>query len=127
MTDVRFEDSTVRDAVVKYCKENPVVNYFKDKKYVFEGVDIRVDELLVEHQMKKELNKMQKKHLVLHNNRLKDPNYVIHTFLNLKLDIAQMLEDNVYRRFLATQIKSFRQKGFTVMNTNINYKALGVD
>ena len=126
MTVVSFHDTGVRDAVVAYCNDNPVVNVFRGKVMVFHGVDVRVDELLVEHQMKKELKSRQKTSLVLHNNRVKDPQYVIHSFLNLRQPVDRMLADETGQQFLRVQIESFRRKGFTVMNDNIDYRALGV-
>lgn len=126
MTDVEFYDIDVQGEVMKYCKENSVINEFRGKKVAFHGVDIRVDELLIEHQMKTMLKSKQKKSLVLHNNKSNDPQYIIHSFLNLHNNVADMLGTEFGQNFLCTQIESFRKKGYTVMNTNIDYKSLGL-
>lgn len=126
MTDVRFYDMDVLGEVMEYCKENPVVNEFRGKSYSFHGVDIRVDELLVEYQMKKELKSRQKKALVLHDTSMKDPAYVIHKYLNLRMDIESMMKDKLCKGALKQKILEYRNKGVTVMNTNIDYKALGL-
>ena len=99
---------------------------FRGKEHRFTGVDIRVDELLIEYQIKKELKSKQKKSLVLHNNKMKDPQYIIHSFLNLRQPVEKILENETGQQFLKTQIESFRRKGYTIMNTNINYKSLGL-
>ena len=126
MTAVEFYDIDVHGEVIKYCKENPVINEFNGKKVAFHGVDIRVDELLIEHQMKTMLKSKQKKSLVLHNNKSNDPQYIIHSFLNLHNNVADMLGTEFGQNFLRTQIESFRKNGYTVMNTNIDYKSLGL-
>ena len=126
MTDVRFYDSGIRDEVGQYCMDNPVVNVFRGKEHRFTGVDIRVDELLVEYQMMKELKSKQKKSLVLHNNRMQDPGYIIHSFLNLRQPVDKIMETETGQQFIKTQIESFRKKGFTIMNSNINYQSLGL-
>ena len=126
MTDVRFDNTEIRDAVEQYCMDKPVVNVFRGKEHRFTGVDIRVDELLIEYQMKKELKSKQKTSLVLHNNKMKDPQYIIHSFLNLRQPVEKILENETGQQFLKTQIESFRRKGYTIMNTNINYKSLGL-
>lgn len=126
MTDVRFYDTAVRDAVITYCNEHPVVNVYRGKKMVFHGVDIRVDELLVEHLMKKDLKSRQIQTLVLHNTALHAPSYVIHSFLRLHKTVAELMDSDTGRGFLKTQIESFRRKGFTVLNNNIDYAALGL-
>lgn len=127
MTDVRFYNTDVQGKVMEWCNQNPVVQYFGNKKHEYKGVDIRVDELLVEYQMKKELMAKQKKALVLHENKLKDPDYVIHKYLNLRMDIETLMKDNVGRNALKQKILEYRKKGITVMNTNIDYKVLGLD
>ena len=37
-----------------------------------------------------------------------------------------MLGTEFGQNFLRTQIESFRKNGYTVMNTNIDYKSLGL-
>ena len=106
--------------------DNPVVNVFRGKEHRFTGVDIRVVELLVEYQMIKELKSKQKKSLVLHNDRMQDPGYIIHSFLNLRQPVDKIMETETGQQFIKTQIESFRKKGFTIMNTNINYQSLGL-
>lgn len=127
MTDVRFYCMDVKNKVMEWCNQNPVVNFIRNKKYEFKGVDIRIDELLMEYRMKKELKAKQKKALVLHENKLKDPDYVIHKYLNLRMDIDSLMKDNVGRNALKQKILEYRHKGITVMNTNIDYKVLGLD
>ena len=126
MTDVRFYDIDVQYDVMKYCKENPVVNVFRGKEHRFTGVDIRVDELLVQYQMAKILKTKQKKSLVLHLNKLNDPQYIVHSFLKFLKPVDDLMKDEAGRQMLKTQIESFRRKGYTIMNTNIDYKSLGV-
>lgn len=126
MTDVRFYNTKVHDEVIKYCNENPVVNTFKGKTYTFHEVDARVDELLIEYEMKKILNKRQKDALVLHSNKEKDPQYIVHSYLKFKKPIDEMIKDEAGRLCLKIQIEHQRKCGFTVMNTNIDYKGLGV-
>ncbi|MBO5740940.1 MAG: hypothetical protein J6R54_03025, partial [Bacteroidaceae bacterium] len=104
----------------------PVVNVFRGKEHRFTGVDIRVDELLVQYQMAKILKTKQKKSLVLHLNKLNDPQYIVHSFLKFLKPVDELMKDEAGRQMLKTQIESFRRKGYTIMNTNIDYKSLGV-
>lgn len=127
MTDVRFYNMDVKDKVMEWCNQNPVVNFIGNKRYEFKGVDVRVDELLVEYRMKKELIAKQKKALVLHENKLKDPDYVIHKYLTLRMDVETMMKDTSCQKVLKQKILEYRHKGITVMNTNIDYKMLGLE
>ena len=127
MTDVHFYNIDVQGKVMEWCKQNPVVQYFGNKKHEYKGVDIRVDELLIEYQMKKELVAKQKKALVLHDNKLKDPDYIIHKYLTLRLDVETLMKNPSCHKALKEKILEYRQNGITVMNTNIDYKVLGLD
>lgn len=126
MTDVLFYDSETQQKVVVFCKEHPVINKFRNKTMFFEGVDIRVDELLIEYQMNEKLKNKQKKSLVLHDSKKEDPSYVIHSFVNLNVNIPGMVGHNIFREVLKEQILKCREKGYVIMNTNIDYKSLGL-
>ena len=126
MTDVYFENQEIKEKVVNFCKKNPVVNYFGDKKIEYEGVDIRVDELLVEYQMKKDLKNKQKHSLVLRKEKFKDAPYIIHAYAKQLFPIEKMMQDETKRDSLRRQIIDLRKQGYTIMNTNIDYKSLGL-
>lgn len=124
MTDVSFHNSAIKNEIEKYCIQNPVVNVFNGKTIAFHGVDVRVDELLIKYQMKRTLQKRQKTAFVLHDNKKQDPPYVIHSLLEMNFPMYIMMENKKNRSVLRQQIKLFREKGYTVMNTNIDYKKL---
>lgn len=126
MTDVDFYNKETQEKVAEFCKENPVVNYFGDKKYIYGDVDIRVDELLVEIQMKKDLKAKQKNSLVLRKEKLKDAPYVIHAYIKQLFPIEKIMQDETKRNTLRRQIVDLRKQGYTIMNTNIDYKSLGL-
>lgn len=126
MTNVSFYDYDTKKQVVEFCKQNPVVNTYRGKEFVFDGVDVRVDELLVQWQMEKILKTKQKKALVLHDTNKGDPSYVVHSYLDLRLEVAAMMKDSMCQKVLKDKIVYYRSKGCTVMNTNIDYKVLGL-
>ena len=129
MTDVRFIDEFNSESVqhvLEWCKDNPVVQSYRNKVMKFHDVSTRVDELLFEYLMKKELISRQKNSLVLHENNSNDPGFVIHKYLKLRMDIDTMMKDNQCRNILKQKILEYKHKNITVMNTNIDFKLLGL-
>lgn len=127
-TDVYFLEygSQLTGDVMKYCKENPIVNYHNSEKWELHGVDHYVDDLLYKHLYEKDLKKWQKKKLVLHDPSQGDREYVVHATLTLKMPISELMEHEVTKTFLRHEIEKVRMKGYVVMNTNINSKELGL-
>lgn len=127
-TYVHFIDihSDLAGRVMKYCKENPIANYYRGTKYEFHGVDHYVDDLLYKHLYEKDLKKWQKKKLVLHDPSQGDKEYVVHATLTLKMPVSEIMENEVTKTFLRHEIEKVRMKGYVVMNTNINFAELGL-
>lgn len=127
MTDVRFLSGTDDTALrfMQYCKTNPIVNHYNGKEYKFYGVDTRVDEMLIEYQMKKDLKRKEKNQLVLHQNSKNDPPYIIHSYIRLGENVTDMVRK--YPVMLKTTIEKYMKMGFVIMNTNINMRKLGIE
>ena len=126
MTDVCFlkgaDDTAFK--FMQYCKANPVVNHYNGKEHKFYGVDIRVDEMLIEYQMKKDLKRREKNQLVLHKKSKNDPPYIIHSFVRLRCGVKELVQK--YPLTLKTTIEKYMKMGFVIMNTNIDMKKLGI-
>lgn len=127
-TNVYFTDlhSDLAGEVMRYCKDNPVIDYYNGKKYEWTGVEHLVDDLLYKHLYEKDLKKQQKKKLVLHDSSKGDREYVVHATLTLKMPISEFMENEVTKTFLKNKIERVRNEGYVVMNTNINFKELGL-
>lgn len=125
-THVCFDNHATRDEVVRWCKDNPIVQVFRGKKFECYGVDDRVDELLFEYMNKEMLKKNQKKMLVLHQKCLNDPKYIIHAYRKFKSPIKSLMLDENGRTLLKNAIIECQIKGYEIMNTNIDCKALGL-
>ena len=76
--------------------------------------------------MNEKLKNRQKKALVLHDSKKEDPSYVIHSYVNLNVNIPGMVCHDNFREVLKEQILKYREKGYVIMNTNIDYKSLGL-
>ena len=46
ITDVYFDDWSVKDQVAEYCKANPITHSINGKTYTFDTIDAFIDELL---------------------------------------------------------------------------------
>lgn len=106
-TNVYFTDlhSDLAGEVMRYCKDNPVIDYYNGKKYEWTGVEHLVDDLLYKHLYEKDLKKQQKKKLVLHDSSKGDREYVVHATLTLKMPISEFMENEVTKTFLKNKIK----------------------
>lgn len=118
--------SDLASRVMKYCKENPIVNYHNGEKWEWHGVEHYVDDLLYKHLYEKDLKRWQKRKLVLHDPSQGDREYVVHATLTLKMPVSEIMENEITKTFLRHEIEKVRMKGYVVMNTNINFEELGL-
>ena len=54
ITDVYFDDWSVKCKVAEYCEANPIAHILNDKTYTFNTIDALVDELLYKLMRKNE-------------------------------------------------------------------------
>lgn len=125
-TDIDFDNRETMLAFNEYCEANPIVQEFNGKEYTFDSMEVRIDELLVEYQCNKDLQKWQKNKLCLHKIDSKDPDYIIHATLPMKQPIKILVETENGMQSLKTAIDTAQKKGYKVMNSNINLKGLGL-
>ena len=118
-TDIDFDNRETMLAFKEYCKENPIIQAFNGKEYTFDSMEVRIDELLVEYQCKKDLQKWQKNKLCLHKIGSKDPDYIIHATFPIKQPIKTLLETEDGRVSLKIAVKAMESKGYIVMNKNL--------
>lgn len=126
-TDVNFLSKYAKMIdVMRFCNENPIYYWYKDKRYEMKGVDSHVDELLEKYRMEKYLAKMQKNNLCLYLKSSKDAEYVVHATLNMKQPISELLGKESGRMSLKSAIERMKGKGYVIMNKNIDFKQLGL-
>ena len=126
-TRITYMTNEAQTKMFDYCRENPVIHYFENKRsFTYKNPEARIDELLMEYMSQKELIRLQKNHLCLHEVASKDPKYLIDATLKKNKPINELMESEIGRAILKNDIKAIRLKGYEIMNTNIDFKALNL-
>lgn len=125
-TDVYFEDRKLMLSVYQWCKDNPIRNWYREKEYIFDSLDARVDEMVIEIQYSKEFKSKEKSQLILRDKNSKDPEYIFHATLKLQSTINILKRTEKGRESLKTAVAKMRAKGYEIMNDNIDFKELGL-
>lgn len=110
--------------IQEYCRNNPVVSWFGDKKYTYYDVATRVEEMVIEYQMKQIVKKKQNNEILLHCTKTKTPDYVVNSAIKLKHCIRWYINHNP--DYLKNTIRNLTNQGYVIMNTNIDFEYLGV-
>lgn len=125
-TDVYFEDRKLMLLVYQWCKDNPIRNWYREKEYIFDSLEARVDEMVIEIQYSKEFKSKEKSQLILRDKNSKDPEYIFHATFKLQPTINVLKHTEKGRESLKTAITKMRAKGYEIMNKNIDFKELGL-
>lgn len=125
-TDVYFKDRKLMLSVYQWCKDNPIRNWYREKEYIFDSLEARIDEMVIEVQYSKEFKAKEKSQLILRDKNSKDPEYIFHATFKLQSTINILKRTEKGRESLKIAVTKMRAKGYEIMNDNIDFKELGL-
>lgn len=124
-TDVNFLPTFAKRLdVIRFCKENPIKYWYRNKEFEISSVDAHIDDLLLKYQYECIIKKKQNTTLLLHRTSLKDADYVIHRNVPLLYTVQHYL--NYHPEKLKAMIQNVMEQGYVIMNKNINLKDLEI-
>lgn len=114
------------DDIKEYCRENPVKMKYRGKVVGNSSLHSKVDYMLFEHIFQKDLEKYQKDSLILREINTEDDYFVFHTTCKFCQPIKSLMKTLKGKLIIKSAITAMKKDGYDIMNTNIDYKELGL-